>query len=243
VSVDLEIPVKLDSTLAVPRAGERIDHRIITELVQPGSSVLDLGCGSGDLLDLLVREKGVTGRGVDVNNEDIFQCIARGLSVHHGDLDEGLEDYPDDSFDYVILSQTLQTVRKPLLVMREMLRVGCVGIISFPNYGHWQFRWQLLRRGRMPETDYLPYTWYETPNIHLLTVLDFHDFCRRHGFEILRGIYLSDNRFIHWRPNLRAKSALYMLRRAGGGLLPRPILDSAGRPLRSENEVDAGPLS
>ena len=189
----------------------RIDLEVVAELVSPGARVLDLGCGDGALLKLLVDRKGVVARGVEISDEGVRQCIAKGLAVHHADLDEGLGDYPDDSFDYVILSQTLQTVHKPDLALKEMLRVGRVGIVSFPNFGYWQVRWQLLLTGRMPKNDYLPYEWYDTPNIHLLTVKDFHEFCAGHGITISQALYLSDGHRIRLWPNLRAKIAIFVV--------------------------------
>jgi len=143
-------------------APPRIDLAIVADLVAPGARVLDLGCGDGTLLKLLVDHKGVFARGVEISDEGVRQCVSRGLAVHHADLDVGLDDYPDASFDYVILSQTLQTVHKPDLVLKEMLRVGRIGIVSFPNFGYWRVRAALLLTGRMPKTDYLPYEWFDT---------------------------------------------------------------------------------
>jgi methionine biosynthesis protein MetW len=198
-------------------AASRIDLEIVAELVEPGSRVLDLGCGDGMLLDLLIQRKKVIGRGVEIDDAGVRACIGKGLSVHHSDLDEGLGDYPDQSFDYVILSQTLQTVYLPLLVMQEMLRVGKAGIVSFPNFGYWKVRSQLFARGRMPRTDYLPYEWYDTPNIHLLTVRDFEGFCRKHSFVVERAIYLCDGHRVSALPNVRAKEAIFLVRKAAKG--------------------------
>lgn len=193
----------------------RVDLEAVAELVSEGARVLDLGCGDGTLLRLLVDRKRVVARGVEISDEGVRQCVGKGLSVHHADLDEGLGDYPDGSFDYVILSQTLQTVHKPDLVLDEMLRVGRVGIVSFPNFGYWRVRSQLLVTGRMPKNDYLPYEWYDTPNIHLLTVSDFHFFCADHGIRIAKAVYLDDGRRIRLLPNLRAKIAIFVIHRAG----------------------------
>lgn len=187
----------------------RIDLEVVGELVPQGAKVLDLGCGDGTLLQMLVERRGVLARGVEISDEGVRQCIAKGLTVDHADLDEGLGDYPDDSFDHVILSQTLQTVRRPTLVLKEMLRVGRTGIVSFPNFGYWRVRWQLLVTGRMPKNDYLPYEWHDTPNIHLLTVADFHDFCAAQGIRIARAIYLDDGRRLQVLPNVRAKIAIF----------------------------------
>ncbi|MGE5617964.1 MAG: methionine biosynthesis protein MetW [Sphingomonadaceae bacterium] len=204
---------KLDDEIAIPVLTERIDLHLITRLVREGSSVLDLGCGDGQLMELLIREKRVTARGVEIAEEGVYRCISRGLSVHHGDLDEGLEDYPDGAFDYVILSQTLQAVHKPRLVLQEMLRVGKLGIVTFPNFAHWQPRIQLALGGRMPKSEDLPYEWYNTPNIHLTTIRDFLGLCRSEGISVVQAIYLSGNRRVRLLPNLRAKTAIFVLKK------------------------------
>lgn len=178
-----------------------------------GASVLDLGCGDGELLELLQVRKHVYGTGVEISGEGVQQCIARGLSVVHGNIDEGLADYADDSFDFVILSQTLQAVHNPRLVLREMMRVGRRGIVSFPNFGHWRVRWELLRTGRMPKARHLPYEWYDTPNIHLSTVRDFEDLCRLERVRIARAIYLSNGNRVSFMPNLRAELAVFVVER------------------------------
>ncbi len=204
---------KLNNEIAVPVATERIDLHLIAQLVEERSTVLDLGCGDGDLMDLLMLERQAIVRGVEIAEEGVYHCIARGLSVHHGDLDEGLEDYPDGSFDCVILSQTLQAVHKPRLVLQEMLRVGRLGIVSFPNFAFWQHRLQLAVRGRMPKSRDLPYEWYDTPNIHLTTIQDFQDLCKAEGISVAKALYLSGNRQVHWLPNLRASMAVFVIQR------------------------------
>ena len=191
----------------------RADLELIVSLVEAGSKVLDLGCGDGSLLKLLVDRKQVIGRGVEISDEGVRQCVEKGLTVHQGDLDEGLSDYPDDCFDYVILSQTLQAVHKPELVLREMLRVGRTGIVSFPNFGYWRIRWQLLVGGRMPKTDYLPFEWYDTPNIHLLTIKDFHRYCAERGLSIRHAWYLTNGHQVKFFPNLLAKLAIIVVQR------------------------------
>ena len=148
--------------------GTRIDHDIILDIVPRGAKVLDLGCGDGSLLEKLVRTKDVRGSGIEISDEGIRECIARGLAVLQEDIDHGLKDYPDRSFDYIILNQTLQAVKKPHVVLSEMLRVGEKAVVGFPNFAHWKMRTYLLMRGRMPKTEYLPYEWYDTPNIHFL---------------------------------------------------------------------------
>lgn len=196
-------------------AAPRPDLELIGSLVYEGASVLDLGCGDGTLMELLQATRGCRATGIEISEERVYAGIARGLSVHHGDLDAGLSDYPDRSYDYVILSQTLQAVRRPRALLREMLRVGRLGIVSVPNFGHWRVRWQLLHSGRMPKTRELPYEWYDTPNIHLATVRNFEDLCRVEGIEISRAVYLSGGRTIRFMPNLRADLALFVVRKAG----------------------------
>ncbi|MCX6354314.1 MAG: methionine biosynthesis protein MetW [Candidatus Aureabacteria bacterium] len=162
----------------------RPDLMKIYEIVQPGSRVLDLGAGSGDLLKTLERHKGVTVRGVEISEEGIMECIAKGVPIYQSNLDEGLADYGEQSFDYVILSQTLQQVHRPKLILQEIVRVGRIGIVSIPNFAHWHIRIQLLLRGTMPRTSYIPYHWYETPNIHLLSIRDFRKICAELGIRI-----------------------------------------------------------
>ena len=201
----------LGDEVAAKALNERIDLHLIVKLVEEHSTVLDLGCGDGDLMELLIRERKVTARGVEIAEEGVYRCISRGLSVHHGDLDEGLEDYPDGSFDYVILSQTLQAVHKPRLVLQEMLRVGRLGIVSFPNFVYWRHRLQLTLGGRMPKSSDLPYEWYNTPNIHLTTIRDFQDLCEAEGISAVKSLFLSGGRQVHLLPNLRARMALFVI--------------------------------
>jgi methionine biosynthesis protein MetW len=191
----------------------RIDLHLICHLVERGASVLDLGCGDGELMELLIRERGVMARGVEISEEGVYHCISKGLSVHHSDMDEGLDDYPDEAFDYVILSQTLQAVHRPRLVLKEMLRVGRQGIVTFPNFAFWRTRVDLGLRGRMPVTADLPYQWYDTPNIHLTTISDFLKLCSEDGISVERTIYLSGNRHVSLLPNLLARTALFVVKR------------------------------
>jgi methionine biosynthesis protein MetW len=170
------------------------DYDQVVSLVPPGSSVLDLGCGNGELLQRLIRERDVRGAGVEISEDAVIECLHKGLSVFQGDLDEGLADYGDASYDYVVLDQTLQVIRRPAFVISEMLRVGKRAIISFPNFGHWSVRAQLLFRGRMPRTSKLPFEWHDTPNIHLLTLRDFRDFCRRREITVLQELHLRHGR-------------------------------------------------
>lgn len=162
----------------------RFDEDIIVSLIPEGSRVLELGCGSGDLL-IKLREHGVSDiRGVEIDDRCIAACVRKGLTVFHGDIDEGLEDYDDASFDYVVLNQTLQVVHKPTLVIDEMLRVGNRAIVSFPNFGHFRIRWYILTKGQMPKVNFLPREWYDTPNIHLSTISDFKVFCETRDIAI-----------------------------------------------------------
>ncbi|MBF0147448.1 MAG: methionine biosynthesis protein MetW [Magnetococcales bacterium] len=169
----------------------RIDQEIIASLVQDGARILDLGCGDGRLLDYLIKNKNARGFGVEISTQGMHACIARGLPVYHGDIDQGLSDHTDGAFDYVILSQTLQAVRRPRFVIREMLRVGKKIIVSFPNFGHWNIRLKLMVSGRMPKTPMLPHEWFDTPNIRMCTVLDFQDLCRQMGINIIEQIPLA----------------------------------------------------
>lgn len=169
----------------------RIDQAVIVDLVTEGARVLDLGCGDGLLLEELIRQQHARGFGVEISHEGVHACIARGLPVYHGDIDQGLRDHHDESFDYVILSHTLQAIHRPEYVLKEMLRVGKKIIVSFPNFGYWRVRFGLLFSGRMPRTRLLPHWWYNTPNIHMCTILDFQDLCASLDIRIIRQIPLA----------------------------------------------------
>ncbi|HTT60426.1 MAG TPA: methionine biosynthesis protein MetW [Bryobacteraceae bacterium] len=199
-----------------PFVGEllgRSDYAIIGEIVEAGAKVLDLGCGEGELLQWLAENKGVDGRGVEISGTRVQRAIARGVSVYQGDIDQGLADYPDQAFDYVILSQTLQETRRPLQVLREMLRVGRRAIVAFPNFGHWRVRLSMLTAGRAPKTRIFPYDWYDSPNIHFLTVDDFEQLARQEGLSVERRIFLAGQRTVDMLPNLRAEVAVFLVRR------------------------------
>lgn len=191
----------------------RSDYAIISELVEPNSRVLDLGCGEGELLEWLVQNKGVDARGIEIDGRRVQRAIVRGLSVFQGDIDDGLNGYPDSSFDYVILSQTLQETRRPLDVLREMLRVGRHAIVAFPNYGHWSVRLAMLVSGRAPRTRCFPYEWHESPNIHFLTIRDFESLARAQGWTVDRKIFLSGHRVGTVLANLMAEVAVFLVRR------------------------------
>jgi len=176
---------------AAARAADiRVDLRLIADMIEPGSRVLDIGCGDGSLLTHLKRTKGVEGRGVELGMEGVRDCVARGLSVIQGDAEIDLSDYPTGSFDHVILSQTLQAMRNPRATLENMARIGRRVIVSFPNFGYWRVRLQLLAGGRMPMTRQLWYPWWESPNIHLCTIADFRDMCRSLGVTIERAVTL-----------------------------------------------------
>ncbi|MFN7920755.1 MAG: methionine biosynthesis protein MetW [Bryobacteraceae bacterium] len=188
----------------------RSDNQIISELIEPGSRVLDLGCGDAELLEWLVENKQVQARGIERNGADVQKAIARGVPVYQGDLEASLTDYPDDAFDYVILSQTLQQTQRPLVVLKEMLRVGRKAIVGFPNFSHWRVRWIHLTSGRSPKTPLFPYDWYDSPNIHFLTVDDFESLLEQQHWRIEKRIFLSGQHRIESYPNLRAEVAIYL---------------------------------
>jgi methionine biosynthesis protein MetW len=209
----------------LPPAGEnktpRVDHVLIAEMVEAGARVLDVGCGDGELLQLLAERRGVDGRGVELQRDKVNACVARGLSVIQGDADRDLDNYPDQAFDYAILSLTIQATRKPKTVLENLLRIGRRAIVSFPNFGHWRVRTTLLLGGRMPVTDNLPDLWYLTPNAHLCTVRDFADLCARVDAEVEQAVAFNDydRRLpIKWSltmQNLFGEKAVFLLRGPG----------------------------
>ena len=192
----------------------RLDHRIVASLIEEGSRVLDLGCGGGELLEHLIKKKRVEGFGVEINEEEIYRCVERGLSVSHEDIDSGLKDYPDLFFDYVIFNQTMQQVHMPRRAIEGALRIGKRLIIGFPNFCQFLARLQIGFSGHVPITHSLPYTWYETPNLHFLSIRDFHLFCRREGLRVLSAFYLAKKRPIRLLPNLFAYNAILLVERA-----------------------------
>ena len=171
----------------------RFDLQIIASWIEPGSRVIDLGCGEGELLKYLISHKNVTGNGIEHNESRVTLCIEKGLSVLQGDINEEVLDYPDNAFDYVILSQTLQQVYEPDTMIRSMLRIAKKGIVSFPNFSHWRIRWQLLLTGNAPKTKQLPYEWYNTPNIRVITLKDFRKFARKVGIRIVKEVGINTN--------------------------------------------------
>jgi methionine biosynthesis protein MetW len=189
----------------------RLDHRVIYNIIEPGSRVLDLGCGDGELMSLLAREKGTKVQGIEIDDEAIYKCVAKGLSVFHGDIDSGLNEYPDSSFDYVILNQAMQQAKKADFVIQEALRVGKKAIIGFPNFANINARTSLFFRGKTPVTKSLPYRWYNTPNLHFLTISDFRNYCVERRIKILQAVYLGDDSLVHHWANLFATNAIFVI--------------------------------
>ncbi|MEX2962993.1 methionine biosynthesis protein MetW [Microbulbifer sp. TYP-18] len=195
----------------------RIDLDVIQERIAPHTRVLDLGCGDGLLLQQLAERKQVHGYGLEIGAEQIALCLARGVNVVEQNLDRGLGNFADNSFDTVVMTQALQTLRQPHLVVREMLRVGRECIITFPNFAQWKARWHLAFSGRMPVSDLLPYEWYDTPNIHFCTFRDFDLLCRQNDWTILHREVVSESKlgriFKDVLPNLFGETAIYHLTR------------------------------
>ena len=200
-----------------PNNRMRFDLQIIASWIEPGTRVIDLGCGEGELLKYLINHKNVTGSGIEHNESRVTLCIEKGLSVLQGDINEEVLDYPDNAFDYVILSQTLQQVYEPDTMIRSMLRIAKKGIVSFPNFSHWRCRLQLLSSGYAPVTRQLPYEWYNTPNIRVITLKDFRKFIHEVGFNILKEVAIntqSQDRYgkaIKFLRNLRATYGIFLI--------------------------------
>lgn len=189
----------------------RLDHKVILGMVTDGASVLDLGCGRGELLYLLEKEKKVSGQGIELSEHDIYSCVEKGLSVYHGDIDTGLSEYGDGSFDYVILNESLQQVWRPDDVVKEALRVGRKVIVGFPNFGYYPVRLQVFFGGRTPVTPSLPYMWYDTPNVHFISIKDFEEYCGKRGFSVLASVYIRKNKATRMLPNLFADTGIFMI--------------------------------
>ena len=189
----------------------RFDHKVIIDLVDSGSKVLDLGCGDGTLLSLLIEQKNCHGTGIEIDEKAIYQCVAHGLTVSHGDIDSGLADFSDKRFDYVILHSSLQQVLNPRNVILESLRVGKKVIVGIPNFCHSRARFQIFFRGKVPVTKELPYQWYDTPNLRFLSLKDFRYFCRDNQIKILKEIGIIGNHKVLFRPNLFSNLGIYLL--------------------------------
>lgn len=197
----------------VPELLGRSDYAIISEIIEPNARVLDLGCGEGELLAWLAEKKNVDARGVEIVGSKVRQAIARGVSVFHSDIEEALADLPDQAFDYVILSQTLQESRSPLKVLSEMLRAGKHAIVAFPNFGHWTVRLAHLFTGRAPKTKLFPHDWYDSPNIHFFTIDDFEALVQSQQWTIEKRIFLRGPRQVRSMPNLFAEVAVFLVRK------------------------------
>ena len=197
----------------------RLDLSLIAGMITPGSRVLDIGCGDGELLEHLFRTRGCDARGMEIDMAQVTRAVAHGLPVMHGDADSDLAQYPDNAFDFVVLSRTLQAVERPAEVLRQMLRIGTRAVVSFPNFGHWTTRWQLVWSGRMPMTSVWSRPWYETPNIHPCTIRDFFALCAEEGYVVERWLAVDDaGRRSPWRrfpamANLFGEQALFSLRK------------------------------
>jgi methionine biosynthesis protein MetW len=189
----------------------RLDHVVISRFVGRGARVLDLGCGEGNLIALLESEKDARVQGIELDNEAVDRCIMRGLSVFHGDIESGLADYPDQSFDWVILNQSMQETRKIDFVIEECLRVGRHVIVGFPNFAHLRARATIFFCGRTPVTSSLPHNWFDTPNIRFLSIRDFAAFCRRKDITVVDAEYLGKRRTVSVLPNLLARNAVFVL--------------------------------
>lgn|SRR5690554_928261 len=196
----------------------RADLEIIQQWIRPGSHVLDLGCGDGTLLHYLQHHRQTTGFGLEINPDHITECMNKGVAVIEQNLDtQGLSNFADDSFDTVLMTQALQAVRRPDVVLDEMMRLGREVIVTFPNFAYWRLRWYLLRRGRMPESETLPHKWYDTPNIHLCTFRDFEALCREKNFRICNRTVVDGQHRDHWFsrlwPNMLGQIAIYRITR------------------------------
>ncbi|HTP03689.1 MAG TPA: methionine biosynthesis protein MetW [Nitrospirota bacterium] len=196
--------------------GVKLEHRVILDLVRIGSSVLDLGCGDGELLSLLVSKKRVRAQGIERDEQAIYKCVARGLSVVHGDINTGLSEYGNKSFDYVIFDQSLQQVRQPDLALGEALRVGGEVIVAFPNFAHWSARMQIFFQGRTPVTPALPNEWHDTPNLHFLSISDFVEYCRERSITVSESLFVDRNRMVKSLPNLFAEAGIFLITRRNG---------------------------
>ena len=189
----------------------RLDYKIIYEIVEPGARVLDLGCGNGDLLYLLARDKNARVQGIELSDEAIYECVKKGLSVFNSDIKSGLVEYPDQSFDYVILNQSMQEVTNVDFIIHEALRVGRKVIVGFPNFAHISGRFMLFFRGNAPMTKALPHLWYDTPNVRCLSIDDFKNFCVVKQLRILKAYYLAGKKLVGFWPNLFALNAIFVL--------------------------------
>lgn len=196
--------------------GLHLNYSLITQIIEENSKVLDLGCGDGTLLKMLIDQKHIEGKGIEINQDSVINSIENGVCTIQGDIDEGLVQFSDKEYDYVVLNRTVQATEKPDFVIKEMLRVGKRVIVSFPNFGYWKVRLYLLLNGKMPVSKMLPFEWYNTPNIHLLTIRDFFEFSKKNNIKILKSIYLNHakvrrDKLLRLMPNLLAEEAVFVL--------------------------------
>jgi len=190
---------------------DKIEHKVILGWISKEASVLDLGCGDGELLSSLIREKNIHAQGIELSEQEVHNCVAAGLSVFQEDIDTGLSEYSDKTFDFVILNQTFQQVKKPDFALKEALRVGKKVIVGFPNFCYVTDRFQIFFNGRVPVTASLPYEWYDTPNLHFLSVADFKDYCKKRNITIESSAFISKNRNVKFLPNLLGEIGLFLL--------------------------------
>jgi len=193
------------------KQSSKLEYQIILDWIKQSSSVLDLGCGDGELISLLIQKKKVRAQGIEIDERAIHECVSQGISVFQQDIDTGLSEYVDKSFDYVILSQTLQQVKKPDYVLKEALRVGKQTIISFPNFGHYPARFQMFFKGKVPVTPSLPHEWYETPNLHFLSISDFIEYCTQRKIIIKDSVFLRKNKRVRFFPNFFAETGIFLI--------------------------------
>ena len=196
--------------------GLHLNYSLITQIIEENSKVLDLGCGDGTLLKMLIDQKHIEGKGIEINQDSVINSIENGVCTIQGDIDEGLVQFSDKEYEYVVLNRTVQATEKPDFVIKEMLRVGKKVIVSFPNFGYWKVRLYLLLNGKMPVSKMLPFEWYNTPNIHLLTIRDFFEFAKKNNIKILKSIYLNHaqvrrDKLLRLMPNLLAEEAVFVL--------------------------------
>jgi methionine biosynthesis protein MetW len=189
----------------------RLDHRIIAGLVEPGSRVLDLGCGDGELLARLAEDKRIVGQGVEISEQAVYKCVEKGVSVFHSDIATGLAGFPDRSFDLVILNQSLQEVRNIGFVLDEALRVSSRAVVGLPNFAHFRARAELFFRGRAPVTPSLPYDWSDSPNVRFMSMADFRSFCGLRGYRVLASKYIGVRRRVRFWPNLTALNGIFLI--------------------------------